>query len=176
MESTMNLPPYDRFTIKTYLSPEAARAKLERNIEPHKLIRLLGSHDKPYQGAIEGYRFQVTRIIHYRNSFLPVISGEIQPDYGGALVTITMRPHGFVLFFMIIWLGMVGMGLLTFLAAFMNNVLAGFPITSSDTTGVVMAGLMFVLGAGTSVGGYKFEAVKSRRFFEELFEAQSGLL
>ncbi len=70
--------PYERLTIETALPIEEAQRRLADAIEPKRAIRWAWSASaKPFQGTIAGDRFEMSRVIRYRNSFLPQISGQI---------------------------------------------------------------------------------------------------
>jgi hypothetical protein len=104
----MLFAPFERLTIETPLTPEEARQRLAEVVEPKRLFRFFSRDHKPYQGDLDGYHFEVTRIIHYRNSFLPVIKGEIRSGLGGSVIDITMQPHLFAIIFMTLWFGVAG--------------------------------------------------------------------
>lgn len=165
----MLLAPFERLTIETSLPPEEIRQKVADVIEPRRMFRFFSGEHKPYQGQLNDYRFEVSRIIRYRNSFLPVIKGEIRPDLGGSVIDITMHPHILVIIFIIIWVG------LTVSAFFWTFLIALVAVVQSNSTeGVV--GILFPIGGLMFVyllvmGGFKFEAVKSKTFFQELFQS-----
>lgn len=50
-----------------------------------------------FEGEIEGTSFKISRIIHYRNSFLPILVGQIQDDLDASTLQIVARPHWFVI-------------------------------------------------------------------------------
>jgi hypothetical protein len=104
----MLFAPFERLTIETPLAPEEVRRRLAQVIEPKQMFRFFSRDHKPYQGSLNDDRFEVSRIIHYRNSFLPVIKGDIRPGLGGSVVDITMHPYPFVIVFMLIWFGFTG--------------------------------------------------------------------
>lgn len=160
----MKFLPYERLKIITSLSVDEVLKRLNNSIEPKRYFRLLGSGTKPYQGSVEGSHFEVSRIIGYRNSFLPMIKGDLQSEISGCSVYITMHPKIFVTAFMIVWLGGVGFFFLTFLYSLASS--------STDPSIVLIPGGMFVFGYGLFLGGFKFESIKSRKFFRELFEAR----
>jgi hypothetical protein len=58
----------------------------------------------PYKGTVDETGFKISRIIHYRNSFLPVIRGrfETQAD-GKTVIYIQMSPHSYVMAFLGLW-------------------------------------------------------------------------
>ncbi|MEG4945089.1 hypothetical protein QUA82_01955 [Microcoleus sp. F8-D3] len=67
---------------------------------------------KPYEGTVSGKKFKINRIIIGRNSFIPIIEGDIHPQKFGCYIKIRMSLHKIVLGFMILWLwttGSIGM-------------------------------------------------------------------
>jgi hypothetical protein len=83
--------PFDGFVIQTNLSSEAVKQKLAEVVEPYKPFIVPFSHHKRYQGEINDNKFKFSKIIFYRNSFLPVIQGEIYPKTNGTSIEITLR-------------------------------------------------------------------------------------
>lgn len=168
----MMLLPYECLTIETRLSPEEARRKLTSVVEPRSWFRSFGSGHKPYQGEVSGYEFKVTRVILYRNSFLPVIKGEIHPEGNGSAIHITMRPHILVLVFVAVWLGYAGYLFLSYLG---DIILSSLQIHTAQIYPIVLLapGALLVFGYALLMGGFKLESVKSKAFFQELFEARS---
>jgi hypothetical protein len=165
----MKFLPYERLKIITALSNEEVLERLDNVVEPKRYFRFFGSGTKPYQGSVEGSHFEVSRIIGYRNSFLPVIKGDVQSEISGCSVSITMHPHIFVTAFMIFWLGGVGFFFLSFLYSLVSS------LTETHTTDPSLAlipGGMFIFGCALFLGGFKFESIKSKKFFQELFEAR----
>ena len=165
----MKFLPYERIKIKTRLGADEACKRLAATIEPKRSFRRFEANHKTYQGNIEGYAFEISPIIHYRNSFLPIIKGEIQPEMSGSSVHITMRPHGFVIAFMILWLGGVGFFFFIMLASFISSMIQNNP---GDASVLLIPGGMFAFGYALLLGGFKFESIKSKRFFRDLFQAE----
>lgn len=98
----MRILPYDNFTIVT---PDSLRIIVERlstNIEPPKAFRFSTRHAL-YQGSIDSESFQISRIIHYRNSFLPRIRGRFEAQPHQTLIHIQMSINPFILMFLGIW-------------------------------------------------------------------------
>jgi hypothetical protein len=104
----MRMIPYRTFSIETHLTPPEALARLQTAIEPVRWFRW-SRPQRLFEGVLDGYRFEMHRIIRYRNSFLPRICGTIQESGNGARITGTMRLHVGTLAFMILWLGFVGL-------------------------------------------------------------------
>lgn len=165
----MKFLPYEHLKIKTRLSADEARKRLADTIEPKRFRRWFEANHKPYQGNMEGCDFEISPIIHYRNSFLPIIKGEIQSEMSGSSVHITMRPHGFVIAFMILWLGGVGFFFLIMLASFISSMTQN---NIRDASVLLIPGGMFAFGYALLLGGFKFESIKSKQFFRDLFQAE----
>ncbi|NER36720.1 MAG: hypothetical protein F6J93_22510 [Oscillatoria sp. SIO1A7] len=152
-----------RFTIHTSLSPAEVRAKLAEVVEPRKTLRWRWSKsEKPYEGEIGEHSFKISRIINYRNSFLPQIAGRIQPNGAGSEVEITMNLKGLVIGFMLFWLGMVLQFGILFLAAMISE-------GKFEPAGLIPVG-MFVFGCFMPFVGFVPEAKKSKQFLTELLE------
>ena len=165
----MLFAPFERLTIETPLTPEEVHQRLAEVIEPKRMFRFFSGNHKPYQGKLNDDRFEVTRIIHYRNSFLPVIKGEIRPGLGGSVVDITMHPHIFVIVFMIIWFGIAGSLFFGLLCTALVSIWHSTGERTADLVGVIFPAGFFVFGYVMVMGGFKFESVKSKAFFRELF-------
>jgi hypothetical protein len=106
----MKFLPYERMKIHTALSSEEVLKRLDKVIEPERASysRLFEANTKPYQGSIVGSHFEISRIIGYKNSFLPVIEGDVQTENSGCFIYITMQPQILLLLVTIFWLGVQG--------------------------------------------------------------------
>jgi hypothetical protein len=105
----MRLTPFRRFVIETDVPPDAVLSILADLMEEPRLWRNPFARDRrPYQGRVEGSSFSMSRIILHRNSFLPLVTGAVEPRGAGALVRVRMRPYRVVLAFMTVWLGLAG--------------------------------------------------------------------
>ncbi|QIZ72295.1 hypothetical protein [Oxynema aestuarii] len=167
--------PHEHFTIVTALDPDAVRQRLSTVVEPPKTFRWQwGNPDKPYQGEIGDRSFKISRIIHYRNSFLPVIDGRIEPNGTGSKISINMKLHPFVLVFMLVWLSMVGqipaMFLMGILFALFTDQKEQVPIDSESYLFLLFPLGMFVFGCGLPLIGFWPEARKSKAFLIDLLE------
>jgi hypothetical protein len=165
----MKFFPYERFKIKSHLSKSEAINRLNNVIEPKRYFRFFGSSEKPYQGKIEDSHFEISRIIGYRNSFLPMIKGDIESEISGCSILISMQPQIFVVAFMIFWLGGVGFFFLVILWSFISSL---GQTSATDPSILLFPAGMFVFGYALLLGGFKFESVKSKKFFQELFEVE----
>jgi hypothetical protein len=155
----MWLIPYRTFSIETHLTPSEALTRLEAAVEPVRRFRW-SRPERAFEGVLDGYLFDLRRVIRYRNSYLPCIRGTIQESGTGARVTGTMRPHGLALAFMIFWLGFVGLfcilGVIEALHGRFQTLLVGF--------GFLAVGIGFPLAC------FLPEAHKALRLLTEIVE------
>lgn len=160
--------PFERLIIKTHLNPEEARQKLSEVLESRVFVWRYPPDHRPYRGKINGYDFEISRIIHHRNSFLPKIKGEIQPGIGETLIKVTMMLHPEVQVFMSIFLGFSAFIFLLMLFAWIFSI-------GTFHGPVILAILgpagLFTIGYVFCTVAFKFEVGESRLFLRNLFEA-----
>jgi hypothetical protein len=163
----MFLLPFEDITYKTRLKEDEVIKRLSDFIEPPKTNRFgtlgVGSV-RPYEGKIDGEEFTIRRIVEHRNSFLPKINGTIEKDYVGTIVRVKMRIDRFVVVFMVVWLGGVGVALTSFVTDAIDN-------AEFNPSVFVLSG-MFLFGCVLALGGFKSESIKSKKQLKELFEAE----
>ncbi|MCB8966977.1 MAG: hypothetical protein H6660_08775 [Ardenticatenaceae bacterium] len=162
------LIPYTRFTLKTYLNAQEAERRLAERTRARRWLRsFLSKPDpsQPFEGVVENGRFNINRIINYRNSFLPIIVGQFHDDLGFTRIEITMRLHYFVMAFMGIW--------------FFAFCPVGFMFFVSDDMGrgefiILFFGfiLFFIF---MILATFNYEANKARRTLEEVWETPVSL-
>jgi hypothetical protein len=98
----MKVLPHDSFTISTPDALPVVMQRLNAKVEPYKAFRFSKKH-VPYQGTISEEGFQISRIIHYRNSFLPVIRGRFEVETHKTVIHVQMSIHSFVMVFLGFW-------------------------------------------------------------------------
>jgi hypothetical protein len=153
-EIRMTFLPFEKFVIESALSKKEAIIELMKNIEAEKTIRLWNkSGTKEFEGHLRGNEFKIQRIINYRNSFLPIIKGKVETIGDKARLIIDMRLQIFVIIFMSIWFGSVG---LFFLVSLFNDA-DDFSIDS-----ILFPGGMLLFGYLLTMGGYLFEANRAK--------------
>jgi hypothetical protein len=158
------LLPFETLTIVTNLTFSEVLQKLDAIVEPPKTWRMalrFQKYHKPYGGTITGNTFKLRRNINYRNSFLPIITGEIHPQPSGCYLKINMNLHRAVLAFMIFWLWTPGsIGVLALLAWSIDR-----------SVGPIFLPLlgMCIFGWFLCLFGFKIESQKSVKFFSNLF-------
>lgn len=154
--------PYTRFTLKTNLTPLEAEQRLTAVVEPRRLFRFTWSHNHQlFAGKVENGRFDINRIIHYRNSFLPMLIGQIHSDLGQTRIDITMRLHHAVTVFLVVWL-------MIFATAFL------IPDPPLAFIFLFLGFILFFLLLFMAL--FNYEANKARRLLEELFQVPPDTL
>lgn len=95
----------------------------------------------PFRGAVQGSGFTMQRIIDYRNSMLPRISGAVRPAPGrpGSVLELKHQLHPFVLAFAAVWLMGVGSAALATLGAGIGG--GGLDWPSLIPVGMLVVGL-----------------------------------
>jgi len=162
----MTLFPFDEITYQTRLSEVEVKKRLADLVEPVKIFRIrdFRKKSKPYEGKLNGMKFKINRIISYRNSFLPVITGDMRNQISGITIMVKMRLHLFVFLFLILWFGFAGFGIIiTLTYAFKNE---DFNLWVLVPTGMFIAAYIGIMAA------FKYESSKSKKDLEKLFEAQ----
>jgi hypothetical protein len=157
------LIPYTRFTIKTHLSAYEAEQQLAAQVEPRKLFGWPFSRNhKFFTGSVKNGGFKIYRIIHYRNSFLPTIVGQIHDDLHKCRIEVTMRLSnlivGFIALCITIW---ASMGYIIFSV-----------LPETDKNIIIFCGFL-ILFYGISMAFFNYEANKARRHLEEIFQADT---
>jgi WD40 repeat protein len=109
----LNILPHYTFTIQTQAPFQIVFKRLSEKVEPPKMIRFgwFRCH-LPYEGTVSEDGFKISRVIHYRNSMLPIIRGRFERSVKMTLVQIDMNIHpasiSFLIFFCFIWYGFGG--------------------------------------------------------------------
>ncbi len=165
--------PFENYILSTKLSATEIYKRLSNNIEPKRTFRFSPfnrNSTKPYEGEIYENTFSMSRIINYRNSFLPIIRGDISIFAGQTQINIKMRPVTFALIFISFWLGVVGLicvgMLLSGLLQIRQLVKTGFSPMLLIPFG------MFIFGYLLMTLAFKAESGKSKKFLVTLLEAQ----
>ena len=152
----MKIFPSDRVELISSLSKEEVEKKLRENIQPKRGIELRltrPKNQKAFEGTLFGDSFQIQRVIHGRNSFLPQINGTLKEGANGTKILMDLKIHGFVIVFLAFWLGGVG---LTLIGAIYAMVTQGVkPVF------VVVPLVMFAFGVGLAYFGFNTEKEKS---------------
>ncbi len=143
----MNFPLQTNIKYKTNLNPD---------VITKRLLKISSGPTKSYEGQIDKLTFDIKRIINYRNSLLPKITGNIRAESDGTIIDVDMRPNRILTIFIGIWFGCVG--LLGFL--FLPNPMALFPL------------VLLIFGVFMTIYFFKKETNKSKKDLQTLFEAE----
>jgi WD40 repeat protein len=108
----MKLLPHYTFSLQAHDPLSVVLERLAAQVEPPKTVRWFLSQDHLlYEGSVSEEGFKISRIIHYRNSMLPVIRGRFEQSSDGTVVQINMTLHplvlGFLGFFYLTWYSIV---------------------------------------------------------------------
>src|SRR5438132_1660918 len=79
----MVLLPYERVSVRSAVPLAELQRKLADSVEPRKWRWPWQTKHRAFEGRVEGTRFKINCVIHYRNSFLPVIEGELRENSDG---------------------------------------------------------------------------------------------
>ena len=164
------LLPFDNFSLFTDLAMPEVQDRLAGIIEPQKSYQFTFTYqerDKPYEGELTDTYFEMSRIISYRNSFLPTIQGEITAHPDKTEIRIRMRPNLVVLILMVSVFGPVG---LVLLFAVLGNLQQIFSHGFSHGMGIAF--FVFAFGYALLTLGYRPEAQGSKAFLKSLLEAE----
>ena len=165
------LLPFEKLVYHSTLRKEELIVHLQNEIEAEKTFSFgarKSSYSKPYIGKTYLNRFEIKKVVNYRNSFLPVIKGEIKEGINGAKIDVKMGLADFVKAFMILWLGGVSLGCIGALYSLI------FTNTVNADAGFFMfiPFVMLLLGLAMVSFGFKTESQKSIKDLEEILQAK----
>jgi len=159
----MKYLPYERIIYKTNLSEQEVLTRLSGFVEPKKYG--LGRNPMmDYEGSINNNRFEISKVIQYRNSFLPQINGRIQNDNDGTQIQVTLSLHAFVSFFLIVW---CSFALLFFIGISIRDIREK-EISVEFFLPLFMLLFVYVL----TMVGFKSESKQSKEYLRRSFEAE----
>jgi len=163
----MKILPIEKLTFITELSKSKVIKELSSNIRPKQNFGLRNTTietGKKFEGHIFGDNFKVTRIINYKNSFLPEINGKIIEKLNGTEIEVELKPTGFVMGFMILWFGGVSFG---FIATLIGAIIGEGPIYVC-----IFPLFMLLMGFGILKFGFSTETEKSKKDIIEVLQAK----
>jgi len=113
-----------------------------------------------FEGDVSQQQFNITRIINYRNSCIPVIRGRFEPTPAGTRVVIDMKMHALG------WVLLVGFGTVSFFALSILALNSQRPAT----TMLAFAGPIFI--ALVCWAAFTAEANTARAVLSRLWPSQ----
>ena|ERR1700678_2369013 len=161
----MILLPFEKYTLSTTLSIQAARQRLLDNLEPPRdFAYIMRNKTRPYTGRIGSQDFDISRVIRYRNSFLPVIRGRFSDQLDHTETYITMRPNPLVVALMSIWTAGVSIACVaTVRDLLMRSSEKPFAPVEMLSFGMLLGGYGFCLFL------FKFESSNAKQFLSRLW-------
>lgn len=162
--------PFGKLSYFTHLDSREVGSRILANMDVDKnhgsILRfrsMFSSRKNRYSGFASGKEFSMTRNIRYRNSFLPMISGRVEPSGYGTEVTVELKLNTFVIVFGIIWGVGVLLGSVVAVTAFLSEG-AGFV--------AFMPLLMLVFGYLLFTVPFNIEASIFRKDLEQWLEIE----
>ncbi|MEM7179600.1 MAG: hypothetical protein AAF518_01710 [Spirochaetota bacterium] len=134
--------PYKKLEYTSSKTAKEILDKLAQDVDSSKKFRWTYNHSHPFSGSLEEDSFKIWRNLTYRNSFNPVVEGNIKELPGGtSQIEIRIQLHRFVQVFMIFWL-----------------------------SGTLLFPPMAIFGYFLVRWGFKREAEKTIQYFDALFQ------
>ncbi|WP_145670085.1 hypothetical protein [Chitinophaga polysaccharea] len=168
-----SLLPFEQYVFVTKLSiPEISKRMIDSTAPRTRLFSLpeQPAAGKLFTGTVSGNQFELARIIQYRNSFLPVIKGEMNTYLGKTEVSVRQAPALAVLIFMGLWMGIVTLvciGMLSYGITHLHLLKPGLAIMPS-----LVPFFMWIGGAAMVSIGFKSESGKAKKLLLELLEGE----
>jgi hypothetical protein len=155
--------PHHQFEIQSPLSPQAALEALKAHVEPRAMFRVSlwpsSKNDYRFHGDVSAEGFRISRIIGYRNSFLPEVIGHFRRSGARSAIGVEMKLHSTVILLLIAIM-------IPFL--FMIGALLYEP----EAVGLLSLTLLPALAYGMVLWGFWFEAEKQERVLRDIFQAR----
>ncbi len=166
----IHIIPRMKFTIHSRKTPWEVHRIMEAETAVQDGLFHYSPAEADFFGEVEESEFKVVQRLPacVRDSFRPVILGQIRRRGSGAAVDIRMRLSMEVLVFCVIWFGMSG---LYFLICFLTLIIGRL----DGWQEIVSAAAFFFFGQLLVRAGFYIPAKRARRRLEELFgEASDG--
>lgn len=138
--------------------------RMERSVRPDA-----NGGTPAFTGMAFSGSFTVSRVIGYRNSFLPVIKGTYRSEGSGSRIQVTMKMAPMVQVFMGFWMGAVFLACVGTVVGVMGATDDGGPDVSSV---IFIPFVMLVAGALLCNVPFHLEAKKSETFLRNLLEVR----
>lgn len=158
--------PYESLEYHSRRQAEELVHRIATNIELVREFRYRHynrKHAKPFEGSVSGNTFKIKRIINYRNSFIPIVIGQVFSGPTGARVQVKMRMHILVIVFLFVFFGSI----LSF-AQIINTT----PTEADDMlfglNPVLFPYAIFIIAYTAITLIFKVESKKAKRFIEDL--------
>lgn len=144
--------PYQRFEIKTKYSKNVSLGKIASLVESRKMRSFFTGEHKPFEGELDGFTFNISLVVRFRNDFSPIFIGDIQDSLDVTSLQIIARPRKFAGF---LWAASVLMPLY----------LTVFRVYAFDI-GVIW--LVYLFFYGLLLATFNYELFKARKLLNKL--------
>jgi hypothetical protein len=161
--------PFNRCVVVTTLNLAQITDRLQNAIyDPHFVASNPVDRDPQsqyYQGKIQGFKFSATRIISYKDFYLPIfllptIEGKIDSLYHGYKISLTIKVHNITVALLLTWLA----GLFLVISTVLENIL-----TDAENYQYSIAAQMVILCSIAVLTYFYFVAYRETKFFKALF-------
>ena len=158
----MNFIPFHKFHLECNNTCNGFLEKLSQETDKRIIFRN-GNFNKKFEGEIDFFqnKFNINRILNYRNSFYPIISGKVFSEDNIAKIEIFMRMTIFTNLFMLVWFSMTG--IFTYLA--LQEQLSN---TNFDYEPVLTSFCFFAFGYILMIVCFNYEVRQAKRNLKDL--------
>jgi hypothetical protein len=171
--SIKNLLPYEKYLMTTKLPISEVYKRLEDNIEPKQFtpsFRSGKNQKKPYSSDIINNTIVMKRIINYRNALHPIITIKTTSLFGETHLEIIIKLPGSGKFFILGWLVL---GVSNILILILTNSHHSQQTHPAGLFRIILPSFAIIfIGILLPYLLIKYEGGKSKRFFENLLNAQ----
>jgi hypothetical protein len=168
--------PVENYTLSTKLSVDEVCNCIAANVAPkrrHSLVFYDKKVTQFYEGQLKEDTFTISRVINYRNSFLPLIFGTVSSFAGQTQVKIKMRPVVSVLIFMSVWLGIIGVVCLCIIFVALMHITEIDRVFKQGFSPIILIPFgMFIFGSLLSYFAFKKESKMAKEFLQKLLMAE----
>ena len=152
-------------TLSSPKPPEAVLQILRANTSARPPSLWFPSNVKEcFHGTITDNTFRIQRNIHYRNSFLPVIRGRVDPTESGSEIRLEMSIHPLVMAFLAVWFAFV---VLACLATLFGTIVGDSPF---PLLGRLLPWGMLLFGILLAIIPFRIETKKAKEKLESLLQ------
>ncbi|MFO0494347.1 MAG: hypothetical protein ACK50Y_02340 [Flavobacteriia bacterium] len=160
----MNLYPANRIAINSKLSTEEIQQRLSSRIDSSEGIFNISNASRPFKGKIFENSFEIYHVINRKNSFIPIVKGEISTVENHSRIALTMKLSLISLFLLVSF--SLYLLFLIFQTLFTN------PAKSNNFSGMIMV-ILFTTAYALILNAFNKECRFAENYLSELFEAKN---
>ena len=158
----INLYPAKRIAINSKLSTEEIQQRLSSRIDSSEGIFNISNASRPFKGKIFENSFEIYHVINRKNSFIPVVKGEILTIEKNSKIDITMKLSPLSLFLLV--------SFSLYMLFLIFQTLVTNPATSNDFSGMIMI-ILFAATYALMLNAFNKECRFAENYLSQLFEA-----